>query len=235
MVADMEENQIKPTIDVSFWKNDIRYRIWGLLTIYHELSYTELAKKLGKSKSTIHPHLQEMIKLGVVEISKRKHVRANIEAHYYSLAPDAEDILSLAGFDISKGYDKELIKKIATSNKSLATYNKKMLDKQIKFFEYLEESDSEDIVEFYTKIYKTINRTKNDISHAFMGQFFLTEDQWKRWQKMYFKLIMEFEAECVKEQKEHPNQERYIYWFSTGIPVKILFEEIELKDYKNKE
>ena len=225
----MEEDLLKPTIDISFW-NDIRYRIWGLLNAYPELSFTELSKKLGKSKSTIHPHLQEMIKLGIVEISKKKHVRANIEAHYYSLTPNAEDVLSLAGFDFSQGYNKELVKKIAISNKSLAIYNKKILDRYIKFLEFIEETDSDDIVEIYKEIYKTVNRTKNDISHTFMGEFFLTEDQWKRWQKISYKLVMEFEAECVKEQKEKPDQEKYIYWFHMGIPMKILFEEMESKD-----
>jgi len=223
----MEDNHYKPTIDVSFWKNDIRYRIWGLLTVYNELSFTQLARKLGKSKSTIHPHLQEMIKQGIVEISRKKHVRANIEAHYYSLTSNAGDILSFAGFDVSKGYDKELYKKIATSIKSLATYNKKILEKYIQFLEFVEETNSDDIVEVYEAIYKTVNRTKQDISHAFMGQFFLTEDQWKRWQKIYFNSIMEFEAECLKEQKENPNQEKYLYWFGIGIPVKILFEEFD--------
>ena len=121
--------------------------------------------------------------------------------HYYSLTSNAGDILSYAGFDVSKGYDKELYKKLTTSNKSLAIYNKKILEKYIKFLEYSEEIDSDEIIELSNAIYKTVNRTKNDISHAFMGQIFLTEDQWKRWQKIYFKMAMDFEAECLKEQK----------------------------------
>ncbi|MFW9781638.1 MAG: ArsR family transcriptional regulator, partial [Candidatus Heimdallarchaeota archaeon] len=63
----MEENQIKPTIDMSVLTG-IRLQIWGLLNVYPELSFTELAKKLGKSKSTIHPHLQKLIELGIIEI-----------------------------------------------------------------------------------------------------------------------------------------------------------------------
>ena len=223
----MEENQLIPTIDHSFWKNDIRHRIWGLLSVYPELNFTQLAKKLGKSKSTIHPHLQEMIKFGIVEISRKKHVRANIEAHYYSLTPEAGEILSITGFDISQSYDKELLKKIATSNKSLATYNKKILDKYIKFLEYIEETDSNDIVEAYKAIYKTVDHTKHDITRSFMGGFFLTEDQWKRWQNTFYKLALAFEGDCIKEEKENPNQEKYIYWFNVGIPVKILFEELD--------
>jgi len=224
----MEENQIKPTIDISFWK-DIRYRIWGLLSVYPELSFTKLAKKLGKSKSTIHPHLQELIKLGIVEISKKAHVRANIEAHYYSLTPEANEKLFIAGYDFSHGFDKELVKKIAKSNKSLAMYNRKILDKYIKFCEYVEETDSEDIVDICKLIYKTTNFTKQDISHLYMGNNFLTDDQWKRWQKLFCNLVIEFEEQCIKEQKENPNQEKYIYFFHMGIPVKILFEEMNLK------
>ncbi len=229
----MEENQIKPTIDISVLAG-IRLRIWGLLNVYPELSYTELANKLGKSKSTIHPHLQKLIELGIVEISKRKHVRANIEAHYYSLTPDADEITLLATYDLSQGYDKELVQKAAKSNKSIAMYNRKFLDKYIKFCEYLEETDSDDIVEIKKEIYKTVDFTKLDISHSFMGYFFFTENQWKRWQKLLYKLVVEFEEQCIKEQKENPNQEKFIYWFHMGIPVKILFEEMELKKFTNK-
>ena len=229
----MEENQIKPTIDISVLTG-IRFRIWGLLNVYPELSFTELAKKLGKSKSTIHPHLQKLVEFGIVKISKREHVRANIEAHYYSLTPDAGEIISVAGFDFLHGYDKELVQKIAKSNKSIAIYNRKILDEFIKFCEYVEKTDSDDILEIFKEIYKAINFTKLDISHFFMGEFFLTENQWKRWQKLFIKLAMEFEEQCIKEQKENPNQEKYIYWFHMGIPVKILFEEMELKNFTNK-
>ena len=220
----MDENQIKPSIDISFW-NDIRYRIYGLLSVYPELSFTELAKKLGKSKSTLHPHLQKLIELGIVEISRKKHVRANIEAHYYSLTPEADEILSIAG--PTDEIDKEVVKNVAKSNKSFVMYNRKVLDKLIEFYEYLEETDSDDIVELYKKIYRTVNRTKQDITHLFMGTFFLTESQWKRWQKLFYTLFLEFNEQCIKEQKEKPHQEKYMYFLNMHIPVKILFEEIE--------
>ncbi len=229
----MEKNQIKPTIDISVLTG-IRFRIWGLLSVYPELSFTELAKRLGKSKSTIHPHLQKLVELGIVEISKREHVRANIEAHYYSLTPDAENIISVVGYDFSHGFDKELVQRMAKSTKSIAMYNRKILDEYIKFCEYVEETDSDDIVEICKEIYKTINLKKLDYSHFSMGEFFLTESQWKRWQKQLIKLGMEFQEQCIKEQKENPNQEKYIYWFHMGIPVKILFEEMELKNFTNK-
>ncbi|MFW9999073.1 MAG: helix-turn-helix domain-containing protein [Candidatus Hodarchaeota archaeon] len=229
----MEENEIKSTIDISDLTG-IRFRIWGLLNVYPELSFTELAKKLGKSKSTIHPHLQKLIELGIVEISKKEHVRANIEAHYYSLTPDADEITLIAAYDLSHGFNKELVQKIAKSTKSSVLYNRRILDKCIKFCEYLEETDSDDIVEIYKEIYKTVNYTKLDISHFFGGRFFFTENQWKRLQKLLYKFIIEFEEQCIKEQKENPNQEKYIYWFHAGIPVKILFEEMELKKFINK-
>jgi predicted transcriptional regulator len=232
-VAGMEENQVKPTIDISVLSG-LRLRIWGLLNVYPELSFTELAKKLGKSKSTIHPHLQKLIKLGIVEISKREHIKANIEAHYYSLTPDADEITLIASDDLSQGFNKELVQKSAKTNKSIAIYHRKFLDKFIKFCEYGEETDSDDIVEIAKEIYKTVNYEKLDISHVFGGHFFFTENQWKRFQKLLFNLVVEFEEQCIKEQKENPHQEKYIYWFHTGIPVKILFEELDLKKFTNK-
>ena len=109
-----------------------------------------------------------------------------------------------------------------------------LLDNYIKFLAYLEETDSDDILEIRKEIYKTVDYTKLDISHFFGGYFFLTDNQWKRWQKKVFDLNMEFEKQCIKEQKENPNQEKYIYWFHMGIPVKILFEEMNSKKFTNK-
>jgi predicted transcriptional regulator len=229
----IEENQIKPTIDISVLSG-IRYRIWGLLKVYPELSFTELAKKLGKSKSTIHPHLQKLIELGIVEISKKEHIRANIEAHYYSLTPNSDEITSIAGCDLSHGLNKEVVKIAAKSLKSVALYNKKILDKYIKFFEYLEETDSDDIIKLWKEIYKTKNFTEQDIPQFFGGESFLTEDQWMRFQKQFVKFSMDWQEQYIKEQKENPNQEKYIYWFHAGIPVKILFEELDLKKFTDK-
>ncbi|MFW9827718.1 MAG: winged helix-turn-helix domain-containing protein [Candidatus Thorarchaeota archaeon] len=229
----MEENQIKPTIDMSVFTG-IKLRIWGLLKVYPELSFTELAKKLGKSKSTIHPHLQKLIELGIVEISKREHIKANIQAHYYSLTPDVDEITRIIANDLSQGYNKEYVQKTAKSGKSLVIYHRRLLDNYIKFLTYLAETDSDDIVEIRKKIYKTVDYTKHDISHFFGGFFFFTENQWKKWQKKLFKELMEFEEQCIKEQKENPNQEKFIYWFHMGIPVKILFEELDLEKFTDK-
>lgn len=229
----MEKNQIKATMDLSAFSG-ISFRIWGLLKVYPELSFTELANKLGKAKSTIHPHLQKLIELGIVEISKKEHIRANIEAHYYSLTPNSDEITSIPGCDLSHGLDKELVKKMAKSLKSIAFYNRKILDKYIKFFEYIEETDSDDIIKIWKETYKTKNFTEQDIPQFFMGEYFLTEDQWMRLQKQFVKFGMEFEEQIIKEQKDNPNQEKYIYWFQMGIPVKILFEELDLKKFTDK-
>ncbi|MFX1413126.1 MAG: hypothetical protein ACFFA2_04735, partial [Promethearchaeota archaeon] len=189
---------------------------------------------LGKSKSTIHPHLQKLIELGIIEISKREHIRANLEAHYYSLTPDADEITSLPAYDLSQGYNKEYVQKTTKSGKSVVIYIRRLLDNYLKFLTYLEETDSDEIVEIRKEIYKTVDYTKLDLSHFFGGHFFFTENQWKRWQKLLFELVMEFEEQCIKEQKENPNQEKYIYWFHMGIPVKILFEELDLKKFTDK-
>ncbi|MEJ2252642.1 MAG: hypothetical protein P8Y70_21430 [Candidatus Lokiarchaeota archaeon] len=123
---------------------------------------------------------------------------------------------------------------MAKSLKSIAFYNRKILDKYIKFFEYIEETDSDDIIKIWKETYKTKNFTEQDIPQFFMGEYFLTEDQWMRLQKQFVKFGMEFEEQIIKEQKDNPNQEKYIYWFQMGIPVKILFEELDLKKFTDK-
>lgn len=69
------------------------------LLIYGELSMRELSNKTKKSKSTIHRNLEDLIRNGIVKVSKELKVRGSIKAKYYKLA---EDFYSL--FDIKKKF-----------------------------------------------------------------------------------------------------------------------------------
>lgn len=221
----MTEDPIKPTIDAFEWDSDIKYGIYGLLNIYNELSFTELAKKLGKAKSTIHPHLKSLIDLGIVEISRREHVRANIEAHYYSLNQDNLEKMLVLGFDDSEKLDKLKLQKLAKHRRASCSLSKLVLDKFIEFFDHLQESDQ--IEEIWPEIFKEdINMW--DTGNLFHSILFLTESQWKRWQKLFYSLTVNFEKECIKEWRENPDEEKYFYFFGMGIPLKAIFERHEV-------
>ena len=72
------------------FQNDIRFQIWGLLSIFPELSFTEICRKLSRSKSTVHHHLQKLLEIGVVEVIREEKVRGSIPAKIYSLRSRSE-------------------------------------------------------------------------------------------------------------------------------------------------
>jgi DNA-binding transcriptional ArsR family regulator len=58
-----------------------RYSIFLYLLIYNELTLDELSNLLGKSKSTIHHHIQELIDVSVVN----EYTKAGSKTKYYKL------------------------------------------------------------------------------------------------------------------------------------------------------
>ena len=197
-------------------KSEIRMKIRGLLTIYNELSLTELCAKIGRSKSTVHPHLQLLIEYNIVQVTREKKVRGNIPAKYYSLTPNAHELLEFAGVDISGGIDEQLADSIIKSGKNFNKYHKTLLEMHIKFFNKLAKSgDAAKILremKYYTEGYTGTT-------------FYLTEDQLKRWRKLYFDLSIDFYKQVIKENKENPNTEKPYYFFAKILPLKKIYEE----------
>ena len=86
--------------------NPIRSSIITLLIMYRELSYTELSKKLGRSKSTIHPHLKKLEDIGVIRVSKEEH-RGGTPAKYYVYNPESARKSVTGKINKSKGIDRK--------------------------------------------------------------------------------------------------------------------------------
>jgi predicted transcriptional regulator len=208
-------------------QNEIRLLIWGLLNIYNELSFTEIAQKLGKSKSTIHPHLHKLIDVGLVKVSKQKKVRGSIPAKYYSMVPNAMEKTLFTTLDVSKGINKEMSQNVINASKSKINYSKLILDMSINFWEIIERlDDSEKKVEILKNI-PTIKHY-NDLKYGRFNhtRFFLTEEQYRRWLELYFDLAIKFDTEISKEYNENPNVDRPYYFFAFILPIKYYIETL---------
>ncbi|MBY9005556.1 MAG: winged helix-turn-helix transcriptional regulator [Candidatus Lokiarchaeota archaeon] len=87
------------TESVAFLKNKISLGIILRLLMFQELSFTELSKALKKSKSTIHRNVQDLMKSGLIHISKEVKVRGSIKAKYYKISEDFINFLALKNED----------------------------------------------------------------------------------------------------------------------------------------
>ncbi|MFX1242175.1 MAG: ArsR family transcriptional regulator, partial [Promethearchaeota archaeon] len=81
----MSNSRKKQFDPVKLFQNDTRFQMWGLLSMYPELSFSEICKKLEKSKSTVHHHLQKLIEIGLIEVKREEKVRGSIPAKIYAL------------------------------------------------------------------------------------------------------------------------------------------------------
>ena len=213
-----EEADERVTVGAIVEKNEIRMRIRGLLTIYKELSFTELCDKIGKSKSTVHPHLQVLLKHNVVQEVREQKVRGNIPAKYYSLGSDVYEILEFATVDMSKGIDERIADVIIKTGKHFNKYHKSLLEMWIKFFNKMGRSENA------VKIFNEMPYYTEGYGGTTM---YLTADQLKRWRKLYFDLEIDFNKQIIKENKDNPSIEKPYYFYAQVLPLKKLFEEIE--------
>lgn len=220
MNSEKNEKDFDPRVSIGkiVEKSDIRMQIRGFLTIYGELSFTRLCEKIGRSKSTVHPHLKILLQHKVVQEVREQKVRGSIPAKYYSLGPNAYEILEFAGVDTSKGIDRKLADIIIKSGKNFNKYHNTLLDMHIRYFNKLEKIEDDE---------KIIDELKYYIEGYTGTTFYLTEDQLKRWRKQYFDLSIKFYKEMIKENKENPNAEKPYYFFAKILPLKKLFEDLD--------
>jgi len=155
------ESNLKPSDSTKIFKNDTRFQIWGLLSMYHELSLSELCNKLNKSKSTVHHHLQRLLDIGIIEVVREEKVRGSIPAKIYSLRnADINDNVFVCGIGnrvcpslitgeitgtiedlLSQGIDEALSERVIEGEKVIETYNKNIHQSRFQYYKNLSSLD----------------------------------------------------------------------------------------------
>lgn len=208
----MSENKIKNHNNklsiVDILKSEIRFRIFSLFNMFPELNLAKLKELTGKSKSTLHHHLEKLINADLIYLSREEKVRGNIPSKYYSLKPGYTKKLNATDSELHK------------ADNSLTEFYKTYLNSAIrtlelykKFFEKceLEEEGLEQLQAFLEE------------SEGFSSMLYFSEDQFKRVVKIYGKFrdeINKIEAEGNDLKMEKP-----FYVFTLGILLKPIIEE----------
>ncbi|MHA1166371.1 MAG: winged helix-turn-helix domain-containing protein [Candidatus Hodarchaeales archaeon] len=234
-----ERNDI---VSTDFWvdifTNKIRFRILQLLFVYGELSLTALSKHMHKSKPALYHHLQKMIGLGIVRVSREEHIRGSIKAKYYSLDEQVAMKIQLISEEELMRIDDPL-KRLDTLKSIISTYRNSislfrskmdMLDLYADFLEERsrnnEESEPVDI---------DLQSLVIDYNVGFHAQY-LTEKEYTKLMEYY----QEFQSkvrEILITQDSQKNQgrikaeERPYFLITMILPLKKLLD-LELKKMK---
>ena len=184
-------------------ESELRFRIFSLLNIYPELSFSEISRLLNKNKSTLHPHLHKLIEIGVIEVSREEKVRGNFTRYYYSMKSDVFKEMGMLG-------EESIDKSIFTVLKNWMKFIVKIAKLYEKYFNGLE------LEENGIKVLKEILYNYEAIS----GMYFFSAEQYKRANRLTLDYLIKLEkiqSELVKEEKPY-------YILSLTIPIKQIIE-----------
>ena len=173
------------------------------------MSFTELKDIMNKSKSTIHHHLEKLMDVDLIEVSREEKVGGNILKKYYSLKP---------------GYQE----KLENTDSSLQEINKSMFE---FYGTYLNSAIR--TLELYKKFFEKLKQEKKGYQQlkemmrekeGFSSMFFFSKEQFKKVMLLYEEFTdklnkIEIESNSIQIEKPY-------YLFTFGMPLKQVIEEI---------
>ena len=238
IIQKTEKTEKKKKKDDLF-KSKINFQLWGLFSMYPQLSLSELALKLVKSKSTIHPYIQEYLKREIIEVKEEKQIRGNIKAKIYGFKQGYHERIFSCEKDSKclkkTEFDKEFGSKILRENIMKTKLHIKTLDTQLAFFEKLLNSGingpDERALEMLKKVYKL--DTSPDSKHMFKRKDIYNNVAWNSekshilLQKMMKDVLKKFSEETDAEEEEFPDIEKPYHFLSFGMPLKLMMEYLK--------
>ncbi|MFW9904202.1 MAG: winged helix-turn-helix domain-containing protein [Candidatus Thorarchaeota archaeon] len=235
-LANRDEFALNNLLEI--FDSKIRFRILQLLFVYGELSLTDLSTYMNKSKPALYHHLQKMINLKAIKVSKEEQVRGSIMAKHYCL--DEQTALNfqlISEKEINKIIDprkrlKALENIIGSYRYSISIFRKKldMLDLYTDFLEeQLQSREDSDLFKL------DFNHLISDFNIGFHAQY-LTEKQYTKfleyYQEFYSKIreiIINYDSK--DSRKNGKIVERPYFVTMVVMPMKKLLE-LELERMK---
>ena len=221
------------------FKSKINFQLWGLFSMYPQLSLSELAIKLWKSKSTIHPYVKDYLQREIIEVKEEKQVRGNIKAKIYGFKKGYDERIFSCEEDekcLKKTkIDKEFGKEILRENIMKTKLHIKTLETQLAFFEKLLNSGingpDERALEMLKEIYKLDQKSEGKgmfiRKDVYNHVAYNSEKSHLLLHKMMKELLEKFVAATVGEEKEFPDLEKPYHFLAFGMPLKLMMEYLK--------
>jgi DNA-binding transcriptional ArsR family regulator len=225
---------------IKIFQNDTRFQIWGLLSMYQELSFSKICRKLNKSKSTVHYHLQKLIELGLIEVVREEKVRGSIPAKIYSLKNiDVSDNAFICGIGnrpcpslvtgeitgtiedlLSYGIDDIVSEKIIEGEKVIETYYKNIHQSRFNFYQELSSLDESSVT------LKSIFEQKS----FFNSIIFLSKSQYQKIRSLMEDLLLKlYKIIEVDKNKDKASEKPFVFLTSAMNFKEILEKHISKK------
>jgi DNA-binding transcriptional ArsR family regulator len=207
----MSNSKEEPFMEIL--RSEIRFRIFVLLNLYPELSYSQISQKLRKSKSTLHPHLEKLIELELIEVSREEKIRGNIPAKFYSLKKGYLD--TLANID-EENSELPVDESTLVLFKTMTNFMIKTMEMYYKFFEKMAYEGE------ISKLLEEMRKNKE----GFSSMYFFSKEQFMKAHEYYQEFnekLNELEVEESGLKKERP-----FFLITVAIPLKRIIETINI-------
>ncbi|MHA1721367.1 MAG: MarR family transcriptional regulator [Promethearchaeota archaeon] len=236
----MDKNNIDTTPKQIF-ASKIKYRIIQLLYIHQKLTLQEMADKLSRDKSSIHPHVQKLIKMGYIKPPTQ--VDGN---RSFIFEPTKKKANVDRGLDFKSGFTPTYISQVAEGALSVCEGKKTINEETIHFWKNIQKMNKnpeyfEELKNLFQYIFKfeldnknnfKLNEEKNriwDSKHFSMAHFF-DEDTFKDFWNEFNQIILKYKK--IEEEKEqiHPVVQHPVYFRFEFLPLDKI---IEISSRKN--
>jgi DNA-binding transcriptional ArsR family regulator len=225
---DSEEADIPPMNKI--FQNDLRFQMWGLFSMFPELTLSDLSDLLGKSKSTIHPHLKLLEKMEIIEMVRREKVRGSIKSKIYSLKKGYDEKISKAAKNCKQKthMDKEYAKQIAEGHLASARIRKKNIETEIEFWEKVLASGlngpDEKAVKMLSEMIpvgEDAEEREPEFTHSFG---YLDKDTFHAYRSKTSQVIRETSKLSHEAEKNNPTLEKPYFIYTQGLPMKKIIQ-----------
>lgn len=198
-----EPEQEKPSM-AEMLNSNTRLLIFAMLSIYSELSLTQLSKKVHKSKSTVHEQIQKMIAANMVEVSREEDCRSNLKQKFYSLTEESRNEADVKCDENYEEATPEYCHAAIDNFKSFTELQLVMNKNFLKFFNMLEKKIDSGKTEEVTGI---INKFKKEWIKLSTIEFY-TEEEVREFRELclqaYYKVYENRIAKGTSMKTEKP-------------------------------
>ncbi|QEE17101.1 hypothetical protein DSAG12_02933 [Promethearchaeum syntrophicum] len=223
------------------FKSKINFQLWGLFSMYSKLSLSELAIKLGKSKSTLHPYIKDLLLREIIEVKEELQVRGNIKAKIYGFKKGYDKRIFSCEEDekcIKKTkFDKEFGKEFLRENIMKTKLFVKTLETQLAFFDKLLRSGidgpDERAIQILERIYELNPDQTPDYHHMFKKKdiyniiAYNSQKSHDLMREMMNELRDKFNEATAEEETNFPDIEKPYHFLAFGMPLKMMMEYLK--------
>ncbi len=240
----MNQNRTDKSIHQIFLSK-IKFRIYTLFEIYRKLTLQEIADKLSRDKSSIHPHVRKLIEIGILKPPKEVDEKRN---YILELTDDYEEKLNQIDgeLEFENGLTPTLISQVTQMGSKWMQVEKSLLDEHIQFNKIVNELNqkpeySQEVYDLYQSIFAfdldsngnvklNENGLPSNTSQSSNAIYYFDEETYTDFRAEWLQLTNKYGKIMAKKNESLPSLRRSVCFLAHSMPIEKIVEYNNRKD-----